>query len=482
MEEFSPSLAKEFLEHLKAECSSLAAIGDLAVKLKTLQIVFDITSATNYFESLLNKLNKQPLYNIDRDIDYGEWARLEGWVNRVERIWWNSSEAHGYKPDGSEKKEAIDTIYMSSRSFVKDKKESKVMIDEEKSKIHSAIDVLLSDVYFGSEKIDVAINNALIKLTTSLNNIDKTIKNGKWKEDQYSDMVNDILKTKGAVKAFDCSYIKYNEWKKIYGKNIDIPMLKRKLTYELIGLFESKFIIYDITEIDKEKAKSMFVEAEYDSLDYQTNEDLTKEYTRLYYKLRLLINYRDGRFDFDNLSDLGMYIFQNRHILGDAAIDAMVSFIKTTKYIYEDIDRMENNDNQKDQSVEEIKCTLSKEKIALCNFKIHKEIWLAIIEEHLDELRNNKALWASVYCVLFKNEVIDNNKLQFCNNMKSIFEVKIDASNLGKDIDKFQNKEYKEWDVNKKSARKRDLAIEMDKRYKNFIQSKKDGILNSVEK
>ena len=203
MEEFSPSLAKEFLEHLKAECSSLAAIGDLAVKLKTLQIVFDITSATNYFESLLNKLNKQPLYNIDRDIDYGEWARLEGWVNRVERIWWNSSEAHGYKPDGSEKKEAIDTIYMSSRSFAKDKKESKAMIDEEKSKIHSAIEVLLSDVYFGGEKICVAINNSLNKLTAVLSNIDNLLKNGKWEEDQYSAMVMDILNINGIMKSLD---------------------------------------------------------------------------------------------------------------------------------------------------------------------------------------------------------------------------------------------------------------------------------------
>lgn len=481
MEEFSPSLAKEFLEHLKAECSSLAAIGDLAVKLKTLQIVFDITSATKYFDSLFEKLKRQPLYNIDRDVDYGEWANLDGWVNKVERIWWNSSESHGYKPDGSEKKEAIDTIYMSSRSFVRDKKESKAIIDEEKSKIHSAIDVLLSDVYFGSEKIDVAINNALIKLTTSLNSIDKAIKNGKWKEEQYSDMVNDILKMKGAVKAFDCSYKKYNEWKNKNGKNIDVPMLKRKLTYELIGLFESKFIIYDITEIDKQKANSMFVDAEYDSLDYQTNEDLTKEYTRLYYKLRLLINYRDGRFDFDDLSDLGMYIFQNRHSLEDAAIDAMVRFIKTTTYIYEDIDKMENNENQQEQSVEELKCTLSKEKIELCNFKIHKEIWLAIIEEHEKELKDNKALWVSVYCVLLKYEVIEDNKRQFCLMMNSLFEVKIDESNLGKDIEKYQNKEYKEWDVNKKSARKRDLAIEMDKRYKNYIQSKRDVIMESVK-
>ena len=91
MEEYSPSLAKEFMAHLKAECNSLSAIGDFAVKLKTLQIVFDITSATKYFELLLRKLQNHPLYNIDRDIDYGEWAKLDGWVNKVKRIWLNSS-------------------------------------------------------------------------------------------------------------------------------------------------------------------------------------------------------------------------------------------------------------------------------------------------------------------------------------------------------------------------------------------------------
>ena len=213
MEEYSPSLAKEFMAHLKAECNSLSAIGDFAVKLKTLQIVFDITSATKYFELLLNKLQNHPLHNIDRDIDYGEWANLDGWVNKVERIWLNSSETHGYQPDESEKKEAIDTIYMSSRSFAKDKKESKAMIDEEKSKIHSAIEVLLSDVYFGGEKICVAINNSLNKLTAVLSNIDNLLKNGKWEEDQYSAMVMDILNINGIMKSFDPVFKEYKDWK-----------------------------------------------------------------------------------------------------------------------------------------------------------------------------------------------------------------------------------------------------------------------------
>ena len=230
------------MAHLKAECNSLSAIGDFAVKLKTLQIVFDITSATKYFELLLRKLQNHPLYNIDRDIDYGEWAKLDGWVNKVKRIWLNSSEAHGYKPDESEKKEAIDTIYMSSRSFAKDKKESKAMIDEEKSKIHSAIEVLLSDVYFGGEKICVAINNSLNKLTAVLSNIDNLLKNGKWEEDQYSAMVMDILNINGIMKSLDPVFKEYKDWKDKHRK-YDINMLKRKLAVELKELLDSEFIM-----------------------------------------------------------------------------------------------------------------------------------------------------------------------------------------------------------------------------------------------
>ena len=477
MEEFSPSLAKEFLEHLKAECSSLAAIGDLAVKLKTLQIVFDITSATNYFESLLNKLNKQPLYNIDRDIDYGEWARLEGWVNRVERIWWNSSEAHGYKPDGSEKKEAIDTIYMSSRSFVKDKKESKVMIDEEKSKIHSAIEVLLSDVYFGGEKICVAINNSLNKLTAVLSNIDNLLKNGKWEEDQYSAMVMDILNINGIMKSLDPVFKEYKDWKNKHRK-YDINMLKRKLAVELKELLDSEFIMYDLTEIDKDRIENTFSDSGFALIDHKENEDKIDEYKRLYYKLRLLIDFKGERYDFNKMDDLGMYIFDNRHSLKENSIAAMVKFIKTTLYIYEDIDKLEGNSNI--SKVVKLKSKFSKEKIDACYFKHYKEEWLAIIEENEKELKGKKALWISVYAVLIKYKVIDDNVSQFCRFVKDYFDIKIDNSNLSTPWKDFKDKKYSDWVVNERTKRKQEIAIEMDNRFAMYIKSNREHITKTL--
>ena len=477
MEEYSPSLAKEFMAHLKAECNSLSAIGDFAVKLKTLQIVFDITSATKYFELLLRKLQNHPLYNIDRDIDYGEWAKLDGWVNKVKRIWLNSSEAHGYKPDESEKKEAIDTIYMSSRSFAKDKKESKAMIDEEKSKIHSAIDVLLSDVYFGGEKISVAINNALNKLTAVLSNIDNLLKNGKWEDEKYSAMVKDILNSNGKMKSLDPVFKEYKDWKDKHRK-FDINMLKRKLAVELKDLFDSGFIIYDLTEIDKDRVENTFSDSGFSLIDHKENEEKIEEYKRLYYKLRLLIDFKCERYDFINMDDLGMYIFDNRHALKDNTITAMVKFIKTTLYIYDDIDKLEGNSNMSE--VVKLKSKFSKEKIEVCYFKQYKEEWLAIIEEYEKELKGNKALWISVYAVLIKYKVIDDNVSQFCRFVKDYFDIRIDNSNLSTPWKDFKGKTYSDWVVNERTRRKQELANEMDNRFAMYIKSNRENITKTL--
>lgn len=477
MEEYSPSLAKEFMAHLKTECNSLSAIGDFAVKLKTLQIVFDITSATKYFELLSNKLQNHPLHNIDRDIDYGEWAKLEGWANKVKRIWLNSSETHGYKPDESEKKEAIDTIYMSSRSFARDKKESKAIIDEEKSKIHSAIDVLLSDVYFGGEKISVAINNALNKLTAVLSNIDNLLKNGKWEDEQYSTMVKDILNSNGKMKSLDPIFKEYKDWKDKHRK-FDINMLKRKLAVELKDLFDSGFIIYDLTEIDKDRVENTFSDSGFSLIDHKENEEKIDEYKRLYYKLRLLIDFKCERYDFINMDDLGMYIFDNRHALKENSITAMVKFIKTTLYIYEDIDKLEGNSNMSE--VVKLKSKFSKEKIDACYFKQYKEEWLAIIEENEKELKGKKALWISVYAVLIKYKVIDDNISQFCRFVKDYFDIKLDNSNLSTPWKDFKDKKYSDWVVTKATKRKQELANEMDNRFAMYIKSNREHITKTL--
>ena len=351
------------------------------------------------------------------------------------------------------------------------------MIDEEKSKIHSAIDVLLSDVYFGGEKISVAINNALNKLTAVLSNIDNLLKNGKWEDEKYSAMVKDILNSNGKMKSLDPVFKEYKDWKDKHRK-FDINMLKRKLAVELKDLFDSGFIIYDLTEIDKDRVENTFSDSGFSLIDHKENEEKIEEYKRLYYKLRLLIDFKCERYDFINMDDLGMYIFDNRHALKDNTITAMVKFIKTTLYIYDDIDKLEGNSNMSE--VVKLKSKFSKEKIEVCYFKQYKEEWLAIIEEYEKELKGNKALWISVYAVLIKYKVIDDNVSQFCRFVKDYFDIRIDNSNLSTPWKDFKDKKYSDWVVNERTRRKQELANEMDNRFAMYIKSNRENITKTL--
>lgn len=255
-------------------------------------------------------------------------------------------------------------------------------------------------------------------------------------------------------------------------------MLKRKLAVELKELLDSEFIMYDLTEIDKDRIENTFSDSGFALIDHKENEDKIDEYKRLYYKLRLLIDFKGERYDFNKMDDLGMYIFDNRHSLKENSIAAMVKFIKTTLYIYEDIDKLEGNSNI--SKVVKLKSKFSKEKIDACYFKHYKEEWLAIIEENEKELKGKKALWISVYAVLIKYKVIDDNVSQFCRFVKDYFDIKIDNSNLSTPWKDFKDKKYSDWVVNERTKRKQEIAIEMDNRFAMYIKSNREHITKTL--
>lgn len=258
MEENRASIAKRFLEHLKEECDSLSAISDVSVKLKTIQVVFDIVSTKEYLETIYNKLLVHPLYDIDRDIDYGEWANYKWKNQKVIRLWNNAKDCYGYKPDEDEKRKAVDTLYSSATIHSKDKNEGHDMIEEGKSKMHTAIDILLSDVYLGGDTIDLAINKGLMDLSVMLTKIDGIIKKPKRDFEKYGLMVEDILsKHKADIESLDPNYRKYIEWKADH-QDIDEDMYNRYLAKLLLDFLNSDFLQYDIEEISPEKAEKIY--------------------------------------------------------------------------------------------------------------------------------------------------------------------------------------------------------------------------------
>ena len=65
--------------------------------------------------------------------------------------------------------------------------------------------------------------------------------------------------------------------------------------------------------------------------------------------------------------------------------------------------------------------------------------------------------------------------------IKEIFDVSIDNSNLLKDWRNCKGKEYKDWIVNQRCSRKRDLAKEIDMRFKKYYESKTGEIMKTLK-
>ena len=74
--------------------------------------------------------------------------------------------------------------------------------------------------------------------------------------------------------------------------------------------------MYDLTEIDKDRIENTFSDSGFALIDHKENEDKIDEYKRLYYKLRLLIDFKCERYDFINMLN-GIFIchFLNKIVI-----------------------------------------------------------------------------------------------------------------------------------------------------------------------
>lgn len=390
------------LERLVEDIKSLQTKSVGTPQLKSMRLKIDVAYATNYFEYIHSRLLDHPMYDIDRGIDYGEWADFDGWES----------------PSTCER------------------------IDE------------------GNE--NVVIHEGLIRLHVLLTSINEIIKESRWDNYKYGLMVEDIFqKHKAPKKSLDTNFIVFNKWK-ISHRHIDENMYKRYLTNELLVFLKSDFLQYDLTEIDRDRSEAMFKDSGIDLLFEHFSDDALDELKRKYYKLRLLIDYHDGRFDFCKMDEMGFHIFLNRHKISENGIDEMVRFMQITEFIYEDMDKLDGASD-----AEELECPFCEEQIVSCGIKDAKK-WLSVIESFKDELRDRKTLWVSVYSVLVSYKAIDDNVRGFCDMVKAYFGQKLDNSNISREWKKIKGVKIDDWETTKRNERRMSLAKEMSERYKNI--------------
>lgn len=103
-------------------------------------------------------------------------------------------------------------------------------------------------------------------------------------------------------------------------------------------------------------------------------------------------------------------------------------------------------------------CRFSEEKVKASGIKEHPDIVLAIIDHMCDE-NTHKSYWVTFFIVLLQKEWIEDNVGAFCNNMKSLFDVKLDRSTMNKK----RNEEgtiIEEWsEADSRAKRKKEFGL-----------------------
>lgn len=82
------SQPRKVLDHLYAMCQSLKSTNRVGLHIKMMHILYECVQTLNYFCFLHDKLEERPMLDIDRDVDFGEWAQKE-WIDtdRFALIW-----------------------------------------------------------------------------------------------------------------------------------------------------------------------------------------------------------------------------------------------------------------------------------------------------------------------------------------------------------------------------------------------------------
>lgn len=116
-------------------------------------------------------------------------------------------------------------------------------------------------------------------------------------------------------------------------------------------------------------------------------------------------------------------------------LEAFFTFQQTLKHAYNDIKAMRKEKEVcsvfEDIDFSKLECRFSKEQLKASGIKQHPDIVLALIDHMCDE-NTQKSYWFTFFVVLLQIEWIDDNVGAFCNNMKSLFDVKLDRSAMNK--------------------------------------------------
>ena len=410
-------------------------VGD--IRMLKLSLLIAMFESGDMFEKLSKMLENSFIIDIDRDVDYLLWGNTATWYALKTKIA-SSGSPLSYETLCKEEKISLANRLAdmmppepeTATDYIKNDKDlykTDSITYSERTKFRETINNLNNENVFNNTLLDYAIDNAMKRLCNTLCNISKLIdkrKDNKYYESLYKNQVftyNNIIGE--AVKG------KYIEWKNRFCEDdINDNSIKSHVEEAIVELLKAG--VFDEIEVNTTSRRNPDFKKEIDFEDYDIPKK--KKPYELYARFRGFYTFRNGLYTVDE-AKAGRLLVKLRKDVDK--LEAFFTFQQTLKHAYNDIKAMRKEKEVcsvfEDIDFSKLECRFSKEQLKASGIKQHPDIVLALIDHMCDE-NTQKSYWFTFFVVLLQIEWIDDNVGAFCNNMKSLFDVKLDRSAMNK--------------------------------------------------
>lgn len=439
-----------------------------------LSLLIAMFESSEMFEKIGQNLKNNLIIDIDRDLDYVKWSNLETWIE-------TKSKTNQYASSLTYESLSMDkSLFANSMADMlppvpettsddNNKNQFDGLTYKERDKFKTTINNLMNNNVFNDKVLDFAIDSTLKKLCAALLNIANII-DAKHGGSLYEDLYNNQLFAY-TNKIGSSVLNSHKEWRKMYlDDEITEESLKVHAQNALIELFRSG--VLDNIEVNVTKKQKDDYKTEIDFSEHEIPKKMNAN--KLYNCFRSICDFKGGKYSLDKVK-AGRLLFKIRK--DENKVCAFFQFVLTLTYVYQDIDELREADRVPskifDFDFSQIECKFSEEEGKRSGINKHAPMVLTIMEVMSEKM--SKAYWVCFFCVLLEKEWIEDNVNAFCNNMHSIFGVKLDPSAFGKLINK-QGIKIEEWDKeNKRQKEKRAFGLKFKQCIEFYVQYKIDS-------
>lgn len=439
------SQPKRVLEHLHNLCQTLKATNRISLHIRLMNILYEFIQTISYFRFLRDKLKDAPILDIDRDVDYLEWANKEWIDSNNYSLLWEDQNTYNYNPNDMEVKNIVDYLFLRDEKLDRKRRDNEDVIEMRKElssvadSLRTSIDVMLGHSAITTNTIKEGIAKATEELKDILSEINSIINEEAWTDEQYTELLYRYM-----PKVTENSLLFRNDYKQYKAQKghetLRNEFFINKLREELAIFLKSDFIISDYLIDDYEKEDSVWEEMGMKSRRDIEDNNLFKK--RLYIFTEL-VNHGGGWFDFYSCPKLGKYLFYKRNEITAEILSSMKRFFVMSTVITDDWDKF---NNVQVVGTNRSECEFSEEQIKASNIPSNAWLFLTLTKKIIPQ-NSDSLIWVYVYGLLKTN-----NRFGYKGSLKefqqtilcSIFDSDItyDALKKAKSRAQYINKDY----------------------------------------